>query len=131
MDLSKKTTRLSGRRNLAAAALWVPVLALALGCGTIDRFTGVTASRELQRTGVAAEAEILSLWDTGITVNQDPVIGLKVRVRPRDGAAYEATIEKSLVSRLDVPQFQPGRTIPVRFDPQNPSRVAIDVYKYR
>lgn len=117
--------------RLAATAALPLVFALALGCGTVDRFTGVSASRELQSTGVAADAEILSLWDTGITVNQDPVIGLKVRVQPRDGAPYEATIEKSLVSRLDVPRFQPGRTIPVRFDPRNPSRVAVDLYRYR
>lgn len=106
-------------------------LFLAMGCGTIDRLSGVSASRELQATGVAAEAEILSLWDTGITVNEDPVIGLKVRVRPKDGAPYEATIAKSLVSRLDVPQFQPGRVIPVRVDPHDPARVAVDMYKYR
>lgn len=104
---------------------------LTLGCGTIDRFSGVAAARELQATGVAAEAEILSLWDTGITVNNDPVIGLKVRVRPKDGEPYEATIAKSLVSRLDVPRFQPGRVIPVRVDPHDPARVAVDVYKYR
>jgi len=71
---------------------------------------------------------VLSLWDTGITLNQDPVIGLKVEVRPADRPPYEATIEKTLVSRLDTTRFQPGRVIPVRFDPQNPARVAVDLY---
>jgi hypothetical protein len=37
---------------------------------------------------------------------------------------------KCLISRLDVPQFQPGRTIPVRYDPADHTRVGIDVYKY-
>jgi hypothetical protein len=112
-------------RCVAAASLVV-----ALGCGTIDRLTGVAAARELQASGIAAQAEVLSLWDTGITVNQDPVIGLKVEVRPADRPPYQATIAKSLVSRLDVPRFQPGQVIAVRFDPRDPSRVAIDVYKY-
>jgi hypothetical protein len=106
----------------------VAALAFALGCGTIDRLTGVSEARELHASGVAAEAEILSLWDTGITVNQDPVIGLKVEVRAADRPPYPATIEKSLVSRLDVPRFQPGRIVPVRFDPKNPARVALDLY---
>lgn len=106
----------------------VASLALALGCGTIDRLTGVSEARELRASGVAAEAEVLSLWDTGITVNEDPVIGLRVEVRPAGRPPYPATIEKSLVSRLDVPWYQPGRVIPLRFDPRNPARVAVDVY---
>jgi hypothetical protein len=103
-------------------------LAFALGCGMIDRLTGVADARDLHASGVAAEAEVLSLWDTGITVNHDPVIGLRVEVRPVDGPPYQATIAKSLVSRLDVPRFQPGQVVPVRVDPRNPARVAIDVY---
>jgi len=114
-------------RRLALLGL----LALATGCGTIDRMTGVSAAKDLQSTGITAPAEILRLWDTGITVNQDPVIGLEVEVRPSDRPPYKATIEKSLVSRLDVPQFQPGKVIQVRFDPKAPERVAIDVYKYK
>jgi hypothetical protein len=111
-----------------------PLLAiagLASGCALIYRMSGVSTARELQATGIAARAEILSIWETGIKVNDDPVIGLKVRVQPADGPAYEATIPKSLVQFVDLPQFQPGRVIPVRIDPKQPSRVAIDVYKYR
>lgn len=120
--------RVSPTLRCAARSCTVAALAFALGCGTIDRLTGVSDARELRASGVAAEAEVLSLWDTGITVNQDPVIGLKVEVRPADRPSYQATIEKSLVSRLDVPRFQPGRIVPVRFDPRNPARVAIDLY---
>jgi hypothetical protein len=114
---------------------FVPVLAvagLAAGCGMIDRMSGVATARELQASGIAAEAEILSIWETGIKVNDEPVIGLKVTVKPPDGRpAYEATIPKSLVRFVDIPQFQPGKVIAVRIDPKNPSIVAIDVYKYR
>jgi hypothetical protein len=111
--------------------LLLPIAALFSGCGVIDRMAGVADAKDLQAGGVAATAEILSLWDTGITVNGDPVVGLKVRVQPQDGSPYEATIKKSLISRLDTPQFQPGRVISVRVDPKNPLHVAIDVYHYR
>lgn len=111
--------------------LLLTLLALLAGCGMIDRMSGVSNAKDLQATGVAAPAEILRIWDTGITVNKDPVIGMDVLVRPADRPPYEAKIEKSLISRLDVPQFQPGQVIQVRFDPKEPGRVAIDVYRYK
>lgn len=107
------------------------LLVLLAGCGMIDRMSGVSLAKELQATGVAATAEILRLWDTGITVNHDPVVGLEVEVRPADRPPYRARIEKTLISRLDVPQFQPGKVIQVRFDPREPGRVAVDVYRYK
>jgi hypothetical protein len=116
------------------AARFLPTLAVAsltIGCGMIDRMSGVATARELQASGIAAKAEILSIQETGMKVNDDPVIGLKVRVQPADGPAYDATIPKSLVRYVDLPQFQPGSVIPVRIDPKDPSRVAIDLYKYR
>jgi hypothetical protein len=73
----------------------------------------------------------LKIWDTGMTVNNDPVIGLRVEVTPEGRAPYNATIKKALISRLDVPQFQPERVIPVRVDPTDPQRVAIDFYGYK
>lgn len=106
-------------------------LLLCAGCGAIDQMSGVSTAKELRATGIAAPAEILRIWDTGITVNEDPVIGMDVEVRPTDRPPYQAKIGKSLISRLDVPQFQPGKVIQVRFDAKEPGRVAIDMYGYR
>jgi hypothetical protein len=108
---------------LAAAALG--------GCALADRMSGVAEAKRLQEAGVPASARIVKLWDTGITVNDDPVIGLEVEVARTDGSVYTATIPKSLISRLDVPQFQPGQTVSVRIDPQDSSLVTLDVYHYR
>jgi hypothetical protein len=107
-----------------------PLLALAClaapGCSGFLSGLGVGMPQELQQRGVAAPAEILALWDTGWTINDDPVIGMKVRVEPADRPAFEATIEKTAISRLAIPQFQPGQTLLVRFDPESPSTVAVD-----
>jgi hypothetical protein len=113
--------------------LWVVlILAAALGgCALADRMSGVAEAKRLQEAGVPASARIVKLWDTGITVNDDPVIGLEVEVARTDGSVYTATIPKSLISRLDIPQFQPGQTVSVRIDPQDSSLVALDVYQYR
>jgi hypothetical protein len=87
-------------------------------------FSGMT--KELREHGVSAEATILKVWDTGWTVNDGPVIGMRVEVRPSDGPAFEATIKKTLISRIDIPQFQPGTVVPVRFDPKDRTVVAVD-----
>jgi hypothetical protein len=106
-------------------SLLLPLSGLALGCAMFD--TGMSEAKDLQRVGVAAQAEILSIGETGLTVNANPVIRLDVEVRPADRPPYQATIKRLLVSRLEIPQFQPGRVIPVRFDPRDPSRVSIDL----
>jgi hypothetical protein len=114
----------------AHLALILAAIALG-GCALADRMSGVAEAKRLQEAGVPASARVVKLWDTGITVNDDPVIGLEVEVAREDGSVYTATIPKSLISRLDVPQFQPGQTVSVRIDPQDPSLVALDVYRYR
>jgi len=112
---------------------WIVLILAALlgGCALADRMSGVAEAKRLQEAGVPASARVVKLWDTGITVNEDPVIGLEVEVARADGSVYTAIIPKSLISRLDVPQFQPGQTVSVRIDPQDPSLVALDVYRYR
>ncbi len=108
----------------------VALLLVLAGCAAVDRLSGVSEARELQRIGQPAAAIVLEVWDTGITRNKDPVIGLRVEVHPAQGEPYQATIEKSVVSRVDIPQFQPGSRLAVRVDPANPARVGLDVYKY-
>ncbi|HSS76699.1 MAG TPA: hypothetical protein VLV54_08125, partial [Thermoanaerobaculia bacterium] len=78
------------------------------GCAVIDRMSGVAETKRIQESGVAARARILEIWDTGITVNEDPVIGIRAEVTRADGTTYTASIPKSLISRLDIPRFQPG-----------------------
>ena len=95
------------------------------GCGVVDSMTGAELSRELQKTGQPATATITRISDTGMTVNDDPVVLLDLEVHPETGPAFAART-KCLISRLDVPQFQPGCQIPVRYDPADHTRVGID-----
>lgn len=99
---------------------------LATGCAAIADMTGITEMRELQAVGEPAEAEILRVWDTGMTLNDDPVIGMEVEVRPLDGERYRAIVPKSVVSRIAIPRFQPGEVIAVRYDLRDPTRVGLD-----
>ena len=117
--------------NHLRAIILVIVAALASnGCAIANKMSGVSEARAIQKVGEAARATVMQVWDTGITVNDDPVIGLRLAVHRSSGAPYEAIINKSRVSRVHIPQFQPGWDVPVRVDPRDPARVALDVYKY-
>jgi hypothetical protein len=109
----------------------VIVLALLFqSCGLAGRWSGVSLARELKKSGTPAEALILRIWDTGIIVNDDPVVGFLLEVRPAGRRSYQART-KFLISRLDVPRIQPGTVVPVRIDPRDRERVALDIYEYR
>lgn len=107
-------------------SLLLAVALAAAGCASMVQELGGGMTPELAEVGVPATAQILEIWDTGWTINDNPVIGMKVRVQPSDRPPYEATIEKTTVSRIAIPQFQPGAVVPVRFDPGNPEVVAVD-----
>lgn len=111
-------------------SLVVAVLLSGTGCAMADRLSGTSFARDLQASGERAEAVVLEIWDTGITINNDPVVGLRVRVERGPGAGYEATIERSRVSRVHIPQVQPGSRVLVFVDRQDPSRVALGLYRY-
>ncbi len=81
-------------------------------------------NRELLATGQDAQATILNLWDTGTTVNENPLVGMQLQVQPAFGPAYQVQTTH-LISRLQVPQFQPGRVLNVKVDPSKPQKVAI------
>lgn len=112
---------LSCRRALVVACLFT----LAMGCGIADRFTGENVARQIRASGVPAEATVVQIWDTGVTVNNDPVVGFLLEVKPENQATFQAKT-KALVSRLAVPRVQPGARLRVFYDPKDTTRVAID-----
>ena len=112
------------------AVVMVALVAASTGCLVVNKMSGVSEARAIQAVGEPAHATVLQIWDTGITVGHDPVVGLRVAVERPDHSSYEAVIKKSLVSRVHLPQFQPGSRVPVKVDPRDPTRVALDMYKY-
>jgi hypothetical protein len=51
-------------------------------------------------------------------------------VHPDGKDAYQAET-KLRISRVAVPQVQPGTVVPVRIDPANPQRVSLDIYEFK
>lgn len=116
-------TRHVGRREaVVLASLFLS------GCSVlVDRLSGRAESCEIIRAGEPAQATVIALNDTGTTINRDPVVEFVLLVQPHKGLPYQART-RALISRLEVPQAQPGRVLPVRFDPRQPKRVAIDLW---
>jgi len=81
----------------------------------------------LLKSGQPAEAVILKLWDTGTTINDDPLVGLLLEVRPLDREPFQAETKK-LISRLQTALVQPGMAVQVKYDPNHPSWVAIESF---
>ena len=73
-------------------------------------------SRRIRRTGELARASILAVEQTGTYINQNPVLRFTLEVMPTTGSAFQANTEK-LVNLVDIPRYQPGQTIAVRYDP--------------
>ncbi len=122
----------SNRKTVSRVArIILPWLFLFMSsCAMIDRMSGMGQAAELSRTGLPARAEILRIWDTGVTVNDDPVVGFLLEVRPPDETPFRAET-RLCISRVHIPQFQPGAVVPVFYDPRDHRRVSLDIYDFR
>lgn len=75
-------------------------------------------------TGVDATATVIRIRDTGVEINGDPEVGILLEVQPADESPYQAEV-KQTVSIVHLPAYQPGAQLQVKYDPANPSQVAI------
>ncbi len=82
------------------------------------------ADKAIKLNGQTAQAVILSIWDTGVLINNNPRIGIKLEVRPPNGTPFEAEV-KQVISFLQTSQYQPGQLLEVKYDPVNPTKVVI------
>jgi hypothetical protein len=95
------------------------------GCaGILAHYTGEDTASEVRAIGLPAQATILRIWETGVRVNDNPVVGFLLEVRAEGREPWQAET-RALVSILDIPQIQPGAVLEVLYDPDHPERVAI------
>ncbi len=88
-------------------------------------FGSMIRQEELKEKGVQAEATILEVKETGVTVNQNyPLARLTLEVRPLQGEPFTVTM-RQLINRFDIPSIQPGAVVSVLYDPKNPKKIAL------
>ena len=124
-ELSSLSNHFRKFNSTSIRLLTVAIVCLFLvGCLAL---VGTPMPKNLREHGIVAKATVLTVWDTGILLaNQDPVIGMRVEVQPPDRAAFQATIKRYMISPIAIPQFQPGKIISIRFDPKDPTVIAVD-----
>lgn len=90
-------------------------------------------NQALMATGIAAQARVMQMGPTGMTINNSPQMNLVLEVHPppqpgyRGAAApFMATVQ-ALIPVYAMGRVQPGAMVPVRFDPANAMNVAIDL----
>lgn len=102
-------------------AVFIIIFGLAFGIPYLrDRKRNV-----LLKTGRRANGTIVEMWDTGITINKQPQIGLKIEVKPDTGAPFISECIM-IISRLQTSYYQVGINCIVRYDPENTKSIAIE-----
>jgi hypothetical protein len=86
---------------------------------------GARAKAALLATGLAGTGRIVSVRQTSVMVNNQPLIAIGLQVEVPGRVAYPVEL-KEIIPFIRLPQIQPGGTLAVKVDPQRPERVAID-----
>jgi len=103
----------------------VTIVSLAIpGFILFKLFKGRQQADKIRATGIPAQAQIVALADTGMKINDNPRVQLTLMVHPTGGQPYQASCTMT-ISLLQIPQFQPGAWIQVKYDPANPMNIAV------
>lgn len=90
-------------------------------------FKGMASNRNVMQTGVSAPAVILSVQDTGVTMNENPQARIRLRVMPMGGDAFEAEVTQ-IIGRFQVAMLVPNASVMVKYDPNDKTKVAIESF---
>jgi hypothetical protein len=85
------------------------------------------AAAERQRilmTGIDAQAQVLSVQQTGTFINNNPEVLIFLNVYPPGAQPYQTSI-RMVIQLVAAAWLQPGATVPVKIDRANPLNVAL------
>lgn len=88
-------------------------------------FAPMIRNRRILRIGEPGTARVLRMFETGVSVNNNPMVKLELEVTPQRGATY-ITMTRVIVSRLNPMMYGPGSVVSVKIDPNDPTQVVID-----
>ncbi len=90
-----------------------------------DALQGVQTMQRVGVSGVPGSARLLSVTDTGGTLNEHPICEIQLEVTVPGHAPY-TTVLRQPVPRMQAPMLQPGGTVAVKVDPNDPTTVVMD-----
>jgi hypothetical protein len=88
-------------------------------------FKNMSGNSAVLKSGVSAPAVIISVEDTGVTMNYSPQVRLTLQVTPAGQPPFQA-IATTFVGRVQIGMIIPGASVTVRYDPNDISKVAIE-----
>ena len=109
----------------------VPIIITVIVFFFVFRFLGNLskagqATQQLLLTGIPATANVLQLEDGGMRVNDNPMVNVMLEVNSSQFGTYQ-TVVRSIVPLIKLAQVQPGQTVNVKIDPNNPQSVALEL----
>jgi hypothetical protein len=106
-------------------AIWIVVSLGLLGYAIRGRLKA-RKDDELVRNGIKGRAEILGLTASGMVVNEQPMMNVRMRLEA-PGIETREVEKQSLVPSFAVAHIQRdgGLTLPAYFDPRNPDRYLV------
>ncbi len=106
---------------IAVVSILVLGTVAALGPDVLRHFK----TQGVLKEGIPATAVIKDLKDTGNRYNNNPQVIMTLEVTPKDGKPYTAQLT-TVVSVVDLASLRPGSVINIKYDPKQPTRVALD-----
>ncbi|GAA3098683.1 hypothetical protein [Streptosporangium carneum] len=93
--------------------------------GFLSAVSRLSGEDDLLVAGLPGRADILAMTDTGMSVNDCPVVRFRLAVRAGEAEPYVVDHRQTL-PRLLVGAVLPGRGVSVRVDPADPGRLTVD-----
>ncbi len=92
---------------VALCILFAVLLFLSFRIGRLEK-------DRIRRTGIPAKAVVISVTETGTTVNDQPLVAIELEVHHPYGARFRATAEY-FMPYPPPPEFLPGKTVQAFF----------------
>lgn len=111
--------------SFACAGIITVISLGAIGFFIYRAFGGMMKNNNVLKTGVSAPGVILSVQDTGGSMNDNPQARIGLQVMPMGQEAFEAETTM-YVGRFQIAMFVPNAAVMVRYDPADKKKVAIE-----
>lgn len=113
----------------AIVSLVVGLVVAGISIGVVIRvlvplLAGNRRNKQLKTHGTAASAIIVGISQTGMRVNDQPQCRMQLQIKQPDGGSFMSSATQ-IVSIVEIPRFQPGAAVSVRYDPADPSHAVI------
>jgi len=82
----------------------------------------------LARRGENAPGTIEAIRRTGLRINNQPQVEMRIRFRTADGRDAELTTRR-IIDILEIPRFQPGRELTVRYIPGDETNAVVPQFE--